>query len=200
MPGYRKLNDAKRWLGLLFIIAAFVLLVPGFTIGPGAGYTASAQSLTGAFGNNKRNRALPVRIEANLLVVLQKKKQAVFTGNVIATRGTVRIRSARLIIHYTEKGAGSAKSKTKIKRLNAYGKVVVTNGNKRATGQWAIMHMDSRKITMGDQVVVTENKTIIKGRRLELDLKSGKSRLFGSSKSSGRGRVLGIFVPEPAKR
>ncbi len=154
-----------------------------------------AQSISGAFGNNKRDAAAPVRIEANMLEVLQRKKQAIFTGNVIATRGTVRLRSSRLVVHYIERRAGTSKSKTEITRLDATGNVVVTNGNKRATGQWAKLFMRTGKVTMGDQVVLTENKNIIRGSKLELDLKTGKSRMLGSNRS----RVLGIFVPEPVR-
>lgn len=154
-----------------------------------------AQSLTGAFGNSKRDARTPVRIEANMLEVLQRKKQAIFTGNVIATRGTVRLRSSRLVVHYIEKSAGTSRSKTEITRLDATGNVVVTNGNKRVTGQWAKLFMRTGKITMGDNVVLTENKNIIRGSKLELDLKTGKSRMLGSK----RGRVLGIFVPDPVR-
>jgi lipopolysaccharide export system protein LptA len=154
-----------------------------------------AQNLTGAFGNNKRNTAAPVRIEANLLEVLQKKKQAIFTGNVIATRGTVRLRSARLVVHYREMRAGTSKSKTEITLLVASGNVIVTSGNKKATGQWAKMHMKTNKVTMGDKVILRENKNIIHGSKLELDLKTGKSRLLGSKNS----RVLGVFVPDPVR-
>jgi len=158
-------------------------------------YPLQAQSMSGVFGNNKRDASTPVRIEANMLEVLQRKKQAIFTGNVIATRGTVRLRSSRVIVHYTEKRAGTAKSKTEITRLDATGNVVVTNGNKRATGQWARMFMRTGKVTMGDKVVLTENKNVIRGSKLELDLKTGKSRMLGSN----QGRVLGVFVPDPVR-
>lgn len=172
-----------------------IFLALTIVLGSGAAPTLHAQSLTGAFGNNKGDARAPVRIEANMLEVLQRKKQAIFTGNVIATRGSVRLRSSRLVVHYIEKRAGTSRSKTEIRRLDATGNVVVTSGNKRATGQWAKLFMRTGKVTMGDKVVLTENKNVIRGSKLELDLKTGKSRMLGSS----RGRVLGVFIPDPVK-
>ena len=176
----------------LNLCLALAIILSSWTLGIAS---LQAQSLTGAFGNSKRDARTPVRIEANMLEVLQRKKQAIFTGNVIATRGTVRLRSSRVVVHYIEKSAGTSKSKTEITRLDAIGNVVVTNGTKRATGQWAKMFMRTGKVTMGDKVVLTENKNTIRGSKLELDLKTGKSRMLGSN----RGRVLGVFVPDPVR-
>lgn len=185
--GYRR-YPAVIWLG------ALVIIMTGVSV-----HTALGQSLSGAFGKPRKDGRLPVQIESDVLEVLQNKKQAIFTGNVIAIRGPVKLRSSRLVVHYTEKRAGTARSKTDITRLNAYGKVVVTNGNKRATGQWAVLQMRTGKVTMGDAVVLTENETVIRGSRLALDLRTGKSRLIGGKTKKGKGRVLSIFVPDPVK-
>ncbi len=161
---------------------------------------AGAQAFSGAFGGGERTANLPVSITADVLEVLQNKRQAIFIGDVIATRGTVRLRSQRLVVHYVEKGKGAANRKTEIVRLNAYGKVVWVNGKQRATGQWAVVYMRTGIVTMGDRVVLTENKNVIRGSRLKINLKSGKSRLTGMKQPSGKRRVFGIFVPEPVKK
>lgn len=160
---------------------------------------ATAQFALGAFGNNKSDQNLPVSVEANVLEIFRDQRQAVFTGNVFAVRGEVRLRSQKLVLHFIEKKSGTGKTKTEVTRMNAYGAVVVVKGNMRATGQWAVMHMRTGKVTMGDSVVLTEDKTVIRGSKLELDLKTGKSRIIGTKNKKGKSRVFGIFVPNPAK-
>jgi lipopolysaccharide export system protein LptA len=178
---------AKPLVSAVFLIAALSAAV----------HAAHAQLGSGAFGSGK-DANLPVAIEANLLEIHQDRKQAIFTGRVIATRGTVRVLAQRLIMHYTEKKLRGGRKQTEVKRINAYGNVIVTSRAKKATGQWAIMYMAQNKVVMGDKVVVIEDKTVLRGSRLELDLKTGKTRLLGPKNT--RGRVSGIFVPEPPKK
>ncbi len=154
---------------------------------------APGQSLTGgAFGNPKSDAAREIRIESDIMEVEQKGKRAIFTGNVDARRGTVRLRTKRLVANYREVKSGKS-ARTEITKLDARGSVVVTSKDQRATGNWAIMDVPSGKVTMGGSVILTQGKTVIKGEKLELDLNSGRSRLIGSAASGGR--VKGVFVP-----
>ena len=71
--------------------------------------------------------------------------------------------------------------------------VAVTSKGQKATSDWAIMMVQTGKVTMGGNVVLTEGKTVIKGNKLELDLNTGRSKLFGGDSSGGR--VQGVFLP-----
>ena len=154
---------------------------------------AVSQSLTGgAFGNPKSDAAREIRIESDIMEVEQKGKRAIFTGNVDARRGTVRLRTKRLVANYREVKSGN-NARTEITKLDARGGVVVTSKDQKATGNWAIMDVPSGKVTMGGSVILTQGKTVIRGEKLELDLNSGRSRLIGSAASGGR--VKGVFVP-----
>lgn len=154
---------------------------------------AQAQSLTGgAFGNPKSDAAREIRIESDVMEVEQKGKRAIFTGNVDARRGTVRLRTKRLVANYREVKSGK-NARTEITKLDARGGVVVTSKDQKATGNWAVMDVPSGKVTMGGSVILTQGKTVIRGEKLELDLNSGRSRLIGSAASGGR--VKGVFVP-----
>ena len=154
---------------------------------------ALGQSLTGgAFGNPKSDAGREIRIESDVIEVEQKGRRAIFTGNVDARRGPVRLRTRRLVANYREVKSGES-TRTEITRLDARGAVVVTSRDQKATGNWAVMDVPSGKVTMGGSVILTQGKTVIKGEKLELDLDTGRSRLIGSAKSGGR--VKGIFVP-----
>ena len=156
---------------------------------------ARAQNVTGTFGNPKADNAREIYIESDTMEVEQKANRATFVGHVDATRGTVRMRSSRLVVNF-KKAAKGAKAKTELTKLDARGNVVVTSKGQRATSDWAIMLVQANKVTMGGNVVLTEGKTVIKGNKLELDLNTGKSRLFGGGSS---GRVKGVFLPSQKK-
>ncbi len=156
---------------------------------------ARAQNLTSTFGNPKSDKAREIYIESDTMEVEQKANRATFVGSVDATRGSVRLRSSRLVVNF-KKAAKGAKAKTELTKLDARGNVVVTSKGQRATSDWAIMLVQANKVTMGGNVVLTEGKTVIKGNKLEIDLNTGKSRVFGGGSS---GRVKGVFLPSQKK-
>lgn len=156
---------------------------------------ALAQNVTGSFGNPKSDKNQEIYIESDTMEVEQKANRATFIGHVDATRGAVRLRSRRLVVNFRKAPKG-AKSKTELTKLDARGSVIVTSKGQKATSDWAIMQVQANKVTMGGNVVLTEGKTVLKGNKLELDLNTGKSRLFGGG--SG-GRVKGVFLPSQKK-
>jgi len=49
---------------------------------------------------------MPVTIYADCLSVSNWNKAAIFSGNVAVTQGAVRIRCARVVVHYRSEGPG----------------------------------------------------------------------------------------------
>lgn len=127
----------------------------------------------------------PVQIEADSMEVKQEQKQAVFTGNVDAVKGNVHMTSDNLVVDYEDVPSGEGK-KTKVTFLNARGSVVVVSKGQTVKAQWAKMDVKANTVVMGDKVTVIDGKSVIKGKRLEMDLTTGKSKLIG-------GRVQGTF-------
>ena len=60
--------------------------------------------------------------------------------------------------------------------------------------------MEKGVITLSGNVTLTQGDSILKGKRLEIDLKTGKNTMKGESDSIGKttedGRVKGLFVPK----
>ena len=85
--------------GLLFLALAFA---PAYAQTPG----------TGLATNYSANADKPIDIEADVLEVDDKKKVAVFKGNVSATQGDFNLRAKELQVIYTskEKSGGSKKT------------------------------------------------------------------------------------------
>lgn len=140
-----------------------------------------AQAGNEIISETRRGKGKPVEIGADQMEVNQDAKQAVFTGNVDAKRGDLHLTSNSLVVDYREVG-----SKQEITFLNARGSVVVVSKGQTVKAQWAKMDVQANTVVMGDNVTVFDGKSVIKGRRLELDLTTGESRFVG-------GRVQGIF-------
>lgn len=140
----------------------------------------------------------PVDVEADRIEVQDRADRAVFSGNVHAVQGDLKMDAARVTVAYTGGAAG-----TQIQRLDASGGVKVTSPTETATGQFAIYDLNRRLITMLGGVVLIRGDNRVSGGRLVMDLNSGRSTIDGSAVAgaggtSGRGgRVTGRFtVPQ----
>ena len=128
-----------------------------------------------------------VQIEADSMEVKQEDKQAVFTGSVDAKKGNVHLTSDQLVVDYAVVKKGEDK-RNKVTHLDARGNVIVVSKGQTVKAQWAKMDVEANTVVMGDKVTVIEGKSVIHGKRLEMNLTTGKSRIIG-----GGNRVRGTF-------
>lgn len=173
--------------------------------------TALAQPSKGppnALQGFSQNRDQPVHIEAATLEVRDKDKVATFSGDVRVKQGDTGLRCASLLVFYEQEPDKDAKNdaknasknmtaaapgpngEQKIKRLEARGKVVVTQKEQTATGDLGIFDMKSNTVTLTGNVVMTTGQNVLRGEKLVVDLTSGLSRVEG-----GNGRVQGLLYP-----
>ena len=160
-----------------------------------------------------QNRDQPIQIEAASLEMRDKKKEAVFSGNVKVVQGDTTMTSKSLVVFYDSgpssdspqpaapKGSksGSMQSATpgpggssSIRRLEAKGSVVVTQKDQVVTGETAIFDTRANLITMtggAGGVVLTQCKNVLKGDRLKVDMTTGVSRV-----ESDTNTVPGMFT------
>ncbi len=170
--------------------------------------------------NYSANADKPIDIVADALEVDDKKKVAVFKGNVSATQGTFNIRATELQVKYASKADAADKPGAQeppaapvaglspgggadITQIDAKGKVVVTTQNDQtAKSDWAVFEVKKQLVTIGgSEVVLAQGPNVIKGTRLIIDLKSGLSRFEtgGGVASNGdkpRERLRAIFTPK----
>jgi len=165
----------------------------------GSAAAAQGPGLTG-FANNPD---APIEIESDRLEVADKKGTATFVGNVIVVQGDVRMRADRLTVYYASKQGNGG---NRISKIKATGSVHVSAPDEQsASGNWAEYEVATRRINMGDSVVLRQGKNVIRGTRLFVDLNSGESRVVGSKSAEGtengaNGRVKGLFQPPEDKQ
>jgi lipopolysaccharide export system protein LptA len=182
--------------------------------------TVIAQTPNNFASSYSANAGKPVDIEADTLEVDDKKKTAVFRGNVSATQGSVNMKSKEIYVTYAagEKKTASAGDEPvapsasgsplggsgQIKQIDAKGNVFLTmkpskEGEKQqeAKSDWAIFDVKKQQITIGGDVVLSQGENVIRGSKLVIDLTTGLSRFENSGKTGGTERMRAIFTPPP---
>lgn len=129
-----------------------------------------------------------VDIESNKMEIIDAKNKAIFTGKVVAKRGDVTLNAQKLVVDFVKEKDKNGKEKNKITFLHATGNVVIITTKQRITGKWARMDVKADKAVVGGNVIVHQDKSIIKGDKLNVNLKTDRSEMTG-------GRVKGVFTP-----
>ena len=167
--------------GVLAFVFAVLLAVPQLV-------QAQSQDI------DRHDPNLPIDIVADELEVRQDQNIAIFRGAVEVKQGTLTLMAETLTVYYKEHaGEGDAP----IGRIDAAGDVHLSSPNESADGHWAIYDVERQIITLGGDVTLIQNDSVLTGNRLELDLASGVTRFAGTSENGEKGRVRGRFsVPE----
>ncbi|MAL79047.1 MAG: lipopolysaccharide transport periplasmic protein LptA [Sneathiella sp.] len=154
---------------------------------------AMAQSQPGGgFDSNQ-----PIEITADSLEVQQAEQIAIFEGNVQVIQGEIRMRAARLIVHYSDQKQQNQGEPANIRQIDAIGDVFISNPRETAQGDKGVYRVTNKQIDLTGNVVLTQGKNVLRGDSLTLNLATGQSRVEGGTGTNGnQGRVKGIFVPE----
>jgi len=162
--------------------------VPAFAAGEGA----MSEAFKG-FGSNGRD---PIQIEADSLEVLDRDRNAVFTGNVNVRQKDTVLKTQRLKVFYEGKAAdglaqATGGSNQQIRRFEAEGRVLISQKDQTVTGDRGWFDMRAQTAQISGSVVLTQGKSVARGDRLSIDLKSGQYKLDNSG-----GRVQLILEPQ----
>ncbi|MDH3740458.1 MAG: LptA/OstA family protein [Hyphomicrobiales bacterium] len=180
MKSSRKTRDSDPAISRIIALAACLMIfAPAVT-------HAQTVNTTGLAAESKGQK--DVDIESDQMQIKEVEKLAIFTGNVDARRGNVKLKSDKLVVHYDDAKKKKNGGKTEVTHLDATGHVVIITRNQRITGNWAKMDVKANLLNVGGNVVVTQGKTVVKGKKLFVDLNTNVSKFSG-------GRVKGSFVP-----
>ncbi len=154
-----RVNNMKIWLlstlMSLFAVAAF------------------AQGAALPFGSLGAGEAEQVEIAADTLSIDQATQLAVFTGNVVAGMGELRLSADRVEVVYDSEGGG------KVKALKATGNVVFVSGEDAAQADTATYELVAGNVLMEGNVILTQGQNALSGQRLRIDLNAGTAQMEG---------------------
>lgn len=107
----------------------------------------------------------PVEIHSDALKVLQKKRTAVFSGNVRAVQGELRIRCQKLTVRYAAEGA-KAGSSGDIEQMVFTGDVHIRQAERRGHCERADYQRPAGRIVCTGNPWVVDGDNRIKGDRI----------------------------------
>jgi lipopolysaccharide export system protein LptA len=138
----------------------------------------------GALGETKPkprvDKEQPIQIVSDRMDAYHEKRIVVFSGNAVATQGERIIRAERLTLHYREdrKTAGrsnaGAEGTGNLEKVEASGRVTITEGERTVTGEEAVFDQDVQKITVTGGAVLREGANIIRGDRIVVFLNENR--------------------------
>lgn len=161
---------------------------------------SQSQGMSGLFAEGD---SLPIEVTAdNGIEWRQEERTFVASGNAVAVRGDVEVRSRLLRAHYRE----TADGRTEIWRLDAEGEVVISAPDQMASGTLGVFDVDNAVFVLsGDDVrYVTPDTDIRADRQLEYWQNKNMAVARGNARSTRDGSTLradvlaAYFAPDAA--
>jgi len=153
------------FLSLLSISAIFSILIPVQT----TVFAATA----------------PIQIEADHMTATEKSSSVVFTGNVDARQGNVRIRSDKMTVYYTKADENNQKDAKKtpqqVEKLICLGNVEVTRDEWLGTGKKMIYLSKERQVILIDGAKAWQGQNVVSGGKIIYYLDEGRSEVIGGT-------------------
>lgn len=154
----------------------------------------------GVYAQNEQG--LSTEIKADALRYDEKQKSSVFTGNVVLTRGSLKITGNQLTLKEDERGGQTGLATGSPARFE---RVRAQAANELIQGEAKRISYDSRSNTMqlrGDGLLrrLRDGKLSdeVRGEAIDYFDDTGKFSAQGQSTPSGSGRVRVIIGPKPA--
>ncbi len=154
---------------------------------PGAGQ-AQEGTETGGFRNPEPDA--PVTITADRLDLSRSEGTALFTGEVLAVQGQMRLTARELLVIYVTLPDGTLGEE--IDRIEAEGEVLLVTPEEAAEGDFAVYTPARNEVLMTGDVLLTQGGNTVAGDRLVVDLETGVGEV--------QGRVRTVIEPAAASR
>lgn len=171
------------------------------TLGPlAAGLAAAVLGASPAAAQLARNSDAPVDITADELEVANADCTAVWRGAAEALQADSRLRADVLKVFYkrgTPKPGGGA-SCTEVERMEGTGNVYYVTPQQKIRGDAAVYEAKSETIIFTGDVVVAQDKNVLRGGRLVYSVNAGQGQMQSSGKGGARPR--GVFYPNQKRQ
>jgi lipopolysaccharide export system protein LptA len=143
----------------------------------------------------------PIEILADVLTVEQERQVATFSGNVQAVQGEMTLTAQRLRVFYAEAGDDAAPASavgqgTQVTRIEAEGTVRLSNPTDTAEGDRGVYDVAAQTVRLDGNVVLTSGDNVVRGSRLDMDLRTNVSTVRSVAEGGQQQRVRALFVPK----
>ncbi len=143
----------------------------------------------------------PVDIQSQRFDIDDLARTAIFTGGVLASQGETQLKSSTLHVTYESKGGSGTPApvpqksalpgggSSELTRLSAQDSVVITSSDRRVIADSADFDVKGDQALLQGNVEITQGRNVLRGGRLTVDRKVGRSRLdapAGGGRPAGR--------------
>ena len=143
----------------------------------------------------------PIHIESNRMTSTEKSNSVVFSGDVDAKQGDVRIRADEMTVFYHELDSGSKGGKDKkkpaaqaekktsqqVEKLICVGNVEVSRGEWLGTGKKMVYLSKERQVILTENAKAWQGQNMVSGDKIIYYLDEGRSEVVGGSKATTAG-------------
>jgi lipopolysaccharide export system protein LptA len=150
----------------------------------------SGWPLPAAAENQKPTANESIEVVAQKMDADKKQRTALFSGNVVATRGEMTLYAEQLTLFFAEQGERG--SQQRVERIEARGKVCVVEGGRIAKADELDYRQTEQEIVLRTNVSIQEGENLVTGDEIILDLRQNQTQV----KSSEGGRIRAIFQPD----
>lgn len=130
----------------------------------------------------------PINVEADHMTSVEKTGSVVFTGNVDAKQGDVRIRSDEMTVYYTKADEENKKEGKKmtqqVEKLVCVGNVEVTRQEWLGTGKKMVYLSKERQVILIDNAKAWQGQNVVSGSKIIYYLDEGRSEVIGGRTST----------------
>lgn len=148
------------------LLAAFLALAPA---------ALPAQDTAIRLGQSLQLTGTALEVTADQLEVDQATGASIFTGNVLAVQGELRLTAGTLRLEYSTSASGSQR----IDRLLASGGVTLVTPQEAVEAREAVYALSQGTLEMTGDVLLVQGPNLLSGERFVADLQTGSGRMSG---------------------
>ena len=128
-------------------------------------------------GFTNRDPDAPVEITSDRLDLRREDGTALFSGDVVAVQGEMRLRAERVQVDYVVRPDGSLGDE--VDSVTATGDVLLVTPSEAAESDEAVYYPARNEVFMTGNVLLTQGGNTVAGDRLHVDLETGTGEVEG---------------------
>ena len=127
----------------------------------------------------------PIYIEADQMSSTEKTNTVLFTGDVDAKKGDLRIRSDKMTVYYTENTDEDGKQATdttqQVEKLICEGNVEITRNDWLGTSDKMVYLSEKRQVILTGNAKAWQDQNMVGGEKIVYYMDEGRSEVVGGT-------------------
>lgn len=127
----------------------------------------------------------PIYIEADRMTSTEKNSAVLFTGDVDAKQGDLRIRSDKMTVYYTQKDEKSEKKEAdaaqQVEKLICEGNVEITRDDWLGTSDKMTYLSEKRQVILTGNAKAWQDQNMVGGEKIIYYMDEGRSEIVGGT-------------------